>query len=94
MVALRYCSEKRKSKKVDPGIYLFFGKYLKNPSVNIWVLKMRFPKCTFFGPQLNRKGLVWYLLIRQKLKLSAGGHAGGQAGGLAGLIIMRIYIFK
>ena len=29
--------------------------------MNFWVPKMRFPKCTFSGPQLSRRGLVWYL---------------------------------
>ena len=35
-------------------------------------LKCIFPKCTFSGLQLSLRGLVWYLLIRQKPMLRAG----------------------
>ena len=35
-------------------------------------LKCVFPKCTFAGPQLSRRGLVWIFLIRQKPTLRTG----------------------
>ena len=37
---------------------------------------MRFPKCTFSGPQLNRLGLVWYLF--NMLKAVALPYVAGQ----------------
>ena len=33
---------------------------------------MHFPKCTFSGPQLNRLGLVWYLLNLSKAHAPRG----------------------
>ena len=36
-----------------------------------WSLECVFPKCTFSGPQLNQRGLVWYLLNSWKARAAA-----------------------
>ena len=53
------------SSKSNYGL-VFFGRFLNfGPffgALIFWFLKCVFTKCTFSGPQLNRLGLVWYLL--------------------------------
>ena len=68
---LRYPSGKCIKKRVALGNSLNFSKKNENPNIDIWVPKMVFPKCTFSGPKLSRRGVVWYLLNSLKARARA-----------------------
>ena len=58
LAIFRYCSEKRNKEKVAPGIYLNLCHQFKDPSLSIWVLKMRlknifWPKTNLLQPQFS-----------------------------------------
>ena len=44
--------------KVAPGIYLNVSNQSKNPSIDIWVPKMRYPKIRIFGAPIESTGPV------------------------------------
>ena len=67
----RYSSEKH-NKKVAPGIDTYFFISQKILASIFGSLKCNFQKYTFLGPQLNRLGLVWYLLNLLKAPASLG----------------------
>merc|ERR1712127_885597 len=54
--------ENSKHKKVAPGNSLNFPKKIKTLTLIFVSQNCVFLKCTFSGPQLSRRGLVWYLL--------------------------------
>ena len=64
LVVLGTVVENAKHKKVAPGNSLNLQK--KTLASIFRSLKFVLPKCTFLGPQLSRRGLVWYLINSSK----------------------------
>ena len=50
-----------------------------NPSVNIWVPKIRFPKMHIFRAPIESTGSVWYLLNSLKALACSGAPLGAPA---------------
>jgi len=64
--------ENSKHKKVAPGNSLNFPKKIKIVTLIFGSQNCVFLKCTFSGPQLSWRGLVWYLLNSWKARAPRG----------------------
>merc|ERR1712127_1101552 len=71
--------ENSKYKKVAPGNSLNFPKKIKILTLIFGYQNCVFLKCTFSGPQLSWRGLVWYLLNSLKARAPRGRPAGARA---------------
>ena len=61
-----------KHRKAVPGNSLNCPKTKKILASKFRSKNYVFPKCTFLGPQLSRRGLVWYLLNSSKAHAPRG----------------------